>query len=392
MGNKTIESRRYLFAVNHPSQFHMFKNLARKLLDDGNHCIFFIQQRGIIEDLVKGCGFEYRFAVSPFWRKKLKGRNGVLLRGIIHIIQSYFRILMYCLTNKVDMLMGSDIAIVHVGALLRKISIVRTDDDWFFTKDYCNLAFPFATHVIASNVVDLGKWYHKKIGYDGNQKTAYIHPDYFVPDPKVLDRYGLEEEKYVIIRLVEFSAFHDVLGQIQSGLNEKTLREIITCLSKTTKVIINAEQGDHTEFSRLCLKLDPSDMHSLLYYARLLITDSQSMHIEAGLLGTPSIRTNRWVDCDCKMSVIDYIEVKYGLGVSVSPQQPDELIPKVKELTADGMKIRWQDKRDKFFRENTNTTDFIYWFVTNYPSSYSEYLNNPGLIDRFRGSKKLAAM
>ena len=91
MGNKTIEPRRYLFAVNHPSQFHMFKNLARKLLDDGHHCVFFIQQRGIIEDLVKGCGFEYRFAISPFWREKLKGRIGIFLRGVVHLVQSRCR-------------------------------------------------------------------------------------------------------------------------------------------------------------------------------------------------------------------------------------------------------------------------------------------------------------
>ncbi len=48
-----MAKKHYLFAVNHPSQFHMFKNLARKLIDDGHHCVFFIQQRGIIEDLVK---------------------------------------------------------------------------------------------------------------------------------------------------------------------------------------------------------------------------------------------------------------------------------------------------------------------------------------------------
>ncbi len=388
MGNKTIESRRYLFAVNHPSQFHMFKNLARKLLDDGNHCVFFIQQRGIIEDLVKGCGFEYRFAVSPLWREKLNGKLGIYARGIIHISQSYFRILSYCLRNRVDFLMGTDVPITHVAKLLRKISVVFTDDDHYFIEEFCKLAMPFATHVVASNVVDLGKWKQKKIGYDGNQKTAYIHPAYFKPDRDVLAKHGLEEDRFTIIRLVTFGAMHDAVNQVQTGLNAGFLEEIIPYLSSIGKVVINAEQGDYPEFSEHCLKLDPSDMHSLLYYARLLLTDSQSMHVEAGLLGTPSIRTNKWVDDVRVMSVVSYMEDMCGLGISISPQKPDEVIRKVKDYSQAGVKQQWQEKRDKFFEDNTSLTDFLYWFVTEYPESLHEYKQDPQrVLKRFRHDK-----
>lgn len=377
-----LVKKHYVFAVNHPSQFHMFKNLARKLLDDGHHCIFFIQKRGIIEDLVKGYGFEYRFSVSPVWREKLKGRLGIFLRGIAHLFQSDFRILQYCLANHVNIMMGTDIAITHVGFLLRKVSLVFTDDDWYFTKDYCKLAFPFATHIVAAKVVDLGKWDHKRIGYDGNQKTAYLHPKYFRPDSKVLDKYGLSEEQFVIIRLVTFGALHDSVNQVQTGLREDVLKEIIPYLNGIGKVMINAEQGEYPEFSQFCMKLDPNDMHSLLYYARLLLTDSQSMHVEAGLLGTPSIRTNNWIDSGLNFNYIDYIEDEYGLGVSISPKKRDELIQTVKEFTADGMKQQWVAKRDRFFRENTNLTDFLYWFVTEYPDSIS---NLSKAIGRFTG-------
>jgi len=378
----------FLVAVNHPSQFHMFKNLARKLIDDGHHCVFFIQQRGIIEDLVKGCGFEYRFAVSPLWREKLKGKLGIYARGIIHIVQSYFRILRYCLENKVDIMMGTDVPITHVAKLLGKISLVFTDDDHYFIEEFCKLAMPFATHVVASNVVDLGKWKQKIIGYDGNQKTAYIHPAYFKADRNVLAKYGLEEDRFTIIRLVTFGAMHDAINQVQTGLNAGFLEEIIPFLSSIGKVVINAEQGEYPEFSEYCLKLDPSDMHSLLYYARLLLTDSQSMHVEAGLLGTPSIRTNKWVDDVRVMSVVKYMEDMCDLGISISPQKPDVVIQKVKEYSQDGVKQQWAKKRDKFFRENTNLTDFLYWFVTEYPESLHEYKQDPQrVLKRFRHDK-----
>ena len=33
---------RTVFSINHPSQYHMFKHLAKKLLKDGNKVFFFI--------------------------------------------------------------------------------------------------------------------------------------------------------------------------------------------------------------------------------------------------------------------------------------------------------------------------------------------------------------
>ena len=374
----------FLFAINHPSQFHMFKNLAIKLIEDNHNCIFFIQQRGIIEDLVIDQGFEYRFLVSPIWRDRLKGRFGIILRGIIHIIQSDVRVLLYSLQNQVDMLLGTDVSITHVGFLLKKVSIVFTDDDFYFIKQYCNLAFPFANHVFAASVVDVGKWEKKRIGYGGNQKTGYLHPQYFKPDPRVLEKYGLCENEYSIIRLVTFAAIHDSVHSVQSGLNASILNQIIPFLKGIGRVIINKEQNDNSGFEEYQVQIDPEDMHSLMYYARLLLTDSQSMHVEAGLLGTPSIRTNQWVDKEKRLHVIDYLENNYGLGISVSPNAPELIISKTKELAGAEMKELWNSRREDFFRENTNFTELLFWFVSQYPNSYKAYVGNPSIIDRFR--------
>ena len=204
----------------------------------------------------------------------------------------------------------------------------------------------------------------------------------------MLAKHGLEEDRFTIIRLVTFGAMHDAINQVQTGLNAGFLEEIIPFLSSIGKVVINAEQGEYPEFSEYCLKLDPSDMHSLLYYARLLLTDSQSMHVEAGLLGTPSIRTNKWVDDVRVMSVVKYMEDMCDLGISISPQKPDVVIQMVKQYSQAGVKQQWQEKRDKFFEDNTSLTDFLYWFVTEYPESLHEYKQDPQrVLKRFRHDK-----
>lgn len=372
-----------LFAINHPSQFYMFKNIAHKLINNGHSVVFFIQQRGFIERLVRQQGFEYRYLVSPLWKKTLRGRFGIWLRGIIHLLEADFRILVYCLCSHIDMMLGSDVSITHIGMLLRKTSVIFTDDDYYFTKEYYHLAYPLASHVIAPFVADVGKWVSKKISYKGTQKTGYLHPKYFVPDQSVLEKYGLNESNFSIIRLVTFNALHDSIHKAESGLNSTILQSLFPILEKAGRIIINSE-SDLVAVNEACItRIDPEDMHSLLYYASLLITDSQSMHIEAGLLGTPSIRSNKWVDQTLRVNVIDYLEIEYGLGISISPKNMYEILDASGELIAPEKKKEWQLKRDKFFAENTSFTDMLFWFINEYPSSYKRYLNNNRVIEEY---------
>ncbi len=78
---------RTLFSINHPSQYHMFKYLAKKLIADGNNVIFFIQTRGIIEQLIQADGYEYKYSASPKLRSLFNGKLGIIARGIISLVQ-----------------------------------------------------------------------------------------------------------------------------------------------------------------------------------------------------------------------------------------------------------------------------------------------------------------
>ena len=43
------------------------------------------------------------------------------------------------------------------------------------------------------------------------------------------------------------------------------------------------------------LSIDPKDIHHILFFADIFISDSQTMTAEAAVLGTPSIRYNDFV-------------------------------------------------------------------------------------------------
>ena len=68
------------------------------------------------------------------------------------------------------------------------------------------MSIPFV-HLPVSNI-DLGR---KQLRYNGQLELAYLHPNYFSPDPSVLDEIGLNEDDTIIfLRFVSWTASHDV--------------------------------------------------------------------------------------------------------------------------------------------------------------------------------------
>lgn len=361
----------------------MFKHLARKLINDSNEVVFFIQERGIIEKLIVSDRFTYRYSVSKKLRMSFKGRYGIILRGIISLLQQEIMILSYCLTHRVSFLLGSDIAIAHVGYFLRIPVFVFSDDDYVFTKPYCKMAYPFASHIVAPSVADVNKWEHKKLAYSGTQKSAYLHPKYFSPDESILDKYDLRDVRYFIIRLVTYDALHDSLHDVVSGIGEEVLDKLLHLLLKHGKVIISLEDGYRDKYNKHLLRIDPNDMHSLIYFADMFIGDSQSMHVEACLLGTPAIRSNKWVLAKDRVNVIDYLETQCNLAISIPPNDGDAIIEEVQFLLNSGSKEEAKYLSKRFFEENTNLTDFLFWLLSKYPESYYEFKRDKNIIKEF---------
>jgi len=61
----------------------------------------------------------------------------------------------------------------------------------------------------------------------------------------------------------------------------------------------------------------------------MLISDSQSMSMEAAMLGVPSIRFS---DFAGRISVLEELEYKYKLTYGISTDHPEKLIEKLTEL------------------------------------------------------------
>ena len=119
-----------------------------------------------------------------------------------------------------------------------------------------------------------------------------------------------------------------------------------------------------------------------MFFSNLFIGDSQSMIVEATMLGTPSVRFNSFVG---KISVLNELEDKYNLTIGINNNNTQLLLETVKKLiNIDSVKAIYQKRREKMLSEKIDVTAFTVWFIESYPESVKILKDNPEYQERFK--------
>lgn len=364
--------KRVLVYLGHPAQYHFIKHTIKKLREDGNEVRILIKTKDILEQLLKEDGLEYT-NIQENVRKNSKW--GILSASLKRTWAVYKEARRF----KADILTGTDSSIAQAAWLLRKPAITTLEDDVEIVMNLAKLTYPFTTDIVVPTVCRVGKWDNKKIGYAGYMKLAYLHPNYFKPDKEILAKYGISG-KYILVRLAKLSAHHDAGIK---GLNTKLVDNIIDIASKNgLKVFISSESGIEERLKPYLLKIKHTDIHHLMAFASLLISDSQSMSVEAAMLGTPNLR---YSDFSGRISVLEELEHNYGLTLGIKTNEPKRLIEQTNEILSNGNAAAVsQSKREKMLSEKIDVTAFLTWYIESYPESRKIMNENPDYQYRFR--------
>ncbi|MCE3296641.1 MAG: hypothetical protein K0R65_2355 [Crocinitomicaceae bacterium] len=362
--------RRLLIYLGHPAHFHLFKNLVRDFKEKGHEVLIVIKTKDILEELCQSENWEYVNVLPVYRRKSLLGFAGSYLtkyRRIGKLIRQF----------KPGLLLGSEPSLTHLGKWFRVPSFIFSEDDVHIIPQFAKIAYPYADVILSPESCDAGKWKHKKIAYRGFHKLAYLHPSVFTPDRSKIAAYL--PEKFFILRLTELAAYHDTGRQ---GIQGEFAREIIALLEPHGKVVITSEKTLDPEFEKLRLDLPPELIHHALYFAGLYIGDSQSMAVEAALLGTPGIRFN---DFAGEIGVLNELENTFGLTYSFKTSQRAMVLDKIREILAnEDLKEEFRGKRKRLLEETINVPAFFSWFILNYPESRRIMQENPAYQDNFK--------
>lgn len=369
---------KFLIAVNHPAQYHFFKIIYASLINRGHSVVFVIKDKDILAELMRNEGVNYHQLLK---KRVGKSKATILIKGFVDIISQGLALFKFVINYKPDVMFGTDYSITHVGKIIGVPSIVFNEDDFNINKFFCKLSYPWASCIISPAVCDVGKYNYKKINYEGYQKLAYLHPNVFQPDKSIVNKYLDINDTYFLIRLVSFSAGHDIEMK-HGGINEQVLKEIINKLEKHGDVYISSEAKIPEQFLKHKLHIDVKDIHHLMAFASLIIADSQSMIVEASMLGTPTIRFNSFVG---KISVLEELQNKYELTTGISNNRPDLLMEKITVLLQNEKReTEYRLKRNKMLSHKIDVSGFITWFVENYPESEKIMRENPDYQYNFK--------
>ena len=358
--------------MGYPAQYHFFKHTIRRLMAEGIEVKLVIKTKDVLESLLREDGLYY-INVQEKMRKNDK------LSILMASLQRSWEVIKISRKFKPDLLLGSGADVAHAGWLFRKPCVTTLEDDIDIIRNLTRLTYPFTKNILVPIPCKVGRWEEKKIGYAGYMKLAYLHPNEFTPDREIISRYDLPE-RYVLIRLVRLTAYHDVHIK---GLNPQLVEQLIHLAEKNGyRPYISSEGELLPQFRSYQLKIKSTDIHHVMAYASLLISDSQSMSIEASMLGVPNIRFNDTVG---KISVLQELEEWYRLTIGIPTSDPSQLIKKTEQcLSNPETRALFAERKAQLLREKIDVTAFLTWFIKNYPERRQQMKSNPDTQYQFK--------
>ena len=365
-------NKNILVFLGHPAHFHLFKHTIAHLRSNGNRVDIVIKKKDILEDLLNRSGMEYANLLP-------NGRNNGTLGIVKGMIKKDFGIYRQCRQHRPDLMFGTSAEIAHIGRLLGIPSIIFEEDDVSIIRAFAAATYPFADHILSPVSCDNGRWSKKTVFYHGFHKLAYLHPNRFKPDINIVRKYFANDEPYFLLRFANLTAHHD--NGIK-GFSDSVALRLIKNLEKKGCVYISSERALSPEFEPYALHIDVLDIHHVLAHAQLFVGDSQSMAVEAAMLGTPSIRFSGFSG---KIGVLEELEKKYELTYGINPDDPERLFTTVnKLLEMSSLHETFQARRRRMLRDKIDVTAFFQWFIENYPESYRVVNTDKNYQNRFR--------
>ncbi len=117
-----------LVALNHPAHYYVFKFTVLNLKNLGYDVKYVIREKDILEKLL--ISEKVDFTKINEKRKRKLTVFSVVSNGIIELVKQDFNLLKLVIKWKPDLMIGTDMAITHVGSLLRIPSFVFNEDDF----------------------------------------------------------------------------------------------------------------------------------------------------------------------------------------------------------------------------------------------------------------------
>lgn len=348
-----------LFYMGHPAHFHLFKNVIKNLEAKGHTVFITSKKKDLLDDLLTGARMKYYNILA-------EGREDDKFSILMGMFKRDFRLFMLVRKLRPDILVGTSVENSHVGPLFRIPVINVNEDDVNVVPLYAKLSYPGASVILSPVVCNNGKWESKSVKYESYHELAYLHPNHFTPDKRVVEKYFSADKPYFIIRFAKLNAHHD---EGIKGIDAALAERILKFLTPRGKVYITSEREFDKQFEPYRIAIDPLDMHHAMAFAQLYIGDSQTMAAEAGVLGTPFLRFNDFVG---RIGYLAELEDKYQLGYGIKTHEPEKIFSTIENLfQLDDIKKTFRQRREIMLKDKIDLAEFMTRFIEEFPLNKS---------------------
>jgi len=330
---------RILVDIIHPAHVHFFRHAIDLWRRRGHEVAVTARDKDVTVALLDELGIEHTVL-----SRVGTGRGGLLAE----LIRRDWRLWRFCRRLRPDVLTGiSGVFIAHVGFLLRRPSVVWDDTEHQHLAH--RITWPLATAVYSPRCYLLPP-VRKQHLYAGSHELAYLHPNRFTPDPRIVRELGIDPDRpYCILRLVGWGAHHDV-GQ--HGLADEAKLDFLRALEPHARPYITSETPLPEALEPYRLAVPTSRFHHVLAFARLCVAEGATVAGEAALLAVPTVYVNT-----LRLGYIDRLE-RAGLCRQTTDSR-QALRMSIEWLTDAEALERCRQARDALIGREIDVTDFI---------------------------------
>ncbi len=352
MKNHTKE-KRILFDLNHPADYHFFKNLFIQLHLNDYQIFVIARNKECLQDLLRNDGI-------PF-QNRGKGSHSKIGKYIYGLY-----LLVLILIKIIRARPGTTISLsspyLAVASRIAGTPCITYDD----TDENPRLRpmLKQSTYIFSPSTYP-HSFHLNHFRLQAFKELAYLHPSYFQKN-----QYG----KGVFFRLTRTDSIHH---STKSKIDIEHIIEQVNKISKQTPTFLSTEVEISWNLQKEVRMANTIRIHEELNECRVFWGNSATMAAESAMLGIPSV----FVGGE-KFAYISELE-SYGLLFYYTPDQIDESFQKLNELMEEQSTDKYGRLRQKLLDRKIDITGFLFWFIENLPESASIIQSDPEYHLRF---------
>lgn len=359
-----------LIDMNHPAHVHYFRNFIKLMEAKGHQFCIINRDSKMINQLLDYYGIKHTI------RNKRPEKKGTLA-SMLNLLKMTLWCIRKSFSFKPDMYIGfGSSACAITSWVFHKPSILLDDTEHNVMNH--RVYKPFASTVLTpfyfnKDLQGLGI-NNRQIKFNAYVEQLYLNSAHYKKEFQVLDELNIKPKEYVIVRYIAYDAHHDLDAH---PLSEEAKKRLVAELAKRYRVFISLENNLKDPFyDRYALHISPEKMHDLMASAKFLITEGATMASEAFVLGVPYLYLNPLrcgnIDYQCN----HYSERCYQ---TTDAEKAVDIIYRMMDESVDSEAVR-----AKVEKISINPTEYLCWFVENYPESRTVMKETPDYQYNYR--------